>query len=154
MLPMKVMLRILAGLALATAATAEPTAAPPTFYRQLYPAAEYNPIQARPSLLDRISFRAVSPQALPLSARERENLAFNYLWLQRYRDDADYKEGGAALGKLLRMGIKSLYSTHKRPEQTQHRDPGDDTFSANFTTVEYRFHVREDQVDLRITYTY
>lgn len=138
---------------LTTLAQAQESQPQPAFHQQYQAIGLLHAAPTRTGIMDHFGYRAPDSHTLPLSRRQRDDLAFNYLWLQRYDGDYRDSQGGAALGRLLRMGVRSLYRSYN------HRGVvlvtrGDDEFTTHYAEIEYKVRLREDQVKLGIEYNY
>lgn len=134
---------------------AEAPPQPLAFYRQLYPESLANDGQHSDALLDRVGYHATLPDAgsTPLTRHETDDLAFNYLWMQQYQGDYRHQNGGAALGAIVRMGLKSLYRSHYGGG-TIHAGDGQDDVTSSFSGMDYNLRLNEDRVRLGIEYQF
>jgi hypothetical protein len=82
-----------------------------------------------------------------------QDLAFNYLWMLRYQTENPYKEGGAAAGKLIRMGVKALYKIYIG-DITYSDKLKDDEIGGALSTMDYRLRVSSDKVKFGLKYEF
>ena len=123
------------------------------FYQQLIKKSAFDRIGTNNSLLDKIvpHYDAFS---LPLSnSKQDDDLAFNYLWMQQYQLGYSHKNGGAAAGKLIRMGLKSLYKSYTNSNSVTNAAAEDD-FADKFSNMDYRLRVSGDKLKLGVKYSF
>lgn len=131
---------------LSLACHAEPLAATnvPAFYLQ--------PHNQDALLLQVMPHQRLS-DSLVARPEHKDDLAFNYLWLQQHRADYDYSDGGKAAGKVLRMGLKVLYHSYyghsNRPNALSN-----DAFSTAVSNIDYRLRISSDRVKLGVKYEF
>lgn len=126
--------------------------APTAFYLQYHRSAQ--PFDTRPSpdalqsmRLDGIRHATVYPHR-----HQRDDFDFNYLWLQQYQEGYDHRSGGAALGKILRMSIESLYRDyHGNSTRVDH---GDDDFASRYQEFDYKLRLSDDRIKFGIEYEF
>ncbi|WP_339339317.1 hypothetical protein [uncultured Oceanicoccus sp.] len=122
-----------------------------TFYRQLRANSAYKTDNGNKSLLARIMPDQVFLEPLT-NQKQADDLAFNYLWLQQQQQGYSQKNGGAAAGKLLRMGIKSLYKSYSGSSSINIGDESD--FVSSIHNVDYRLRLSSDKIKLGIEYEF
>ena len=121
------------------------------FYHQLRSS---NDSQYQPSingLLQRVMSSNPMFNAAPMDPDLDNELAFNYLWMQQQQQDYKHKDGGAAIGKLLRMSIKGLYKSYSGSTSISH---GDEDVSRRISAIDYRLRVSGDKVKLAMEYEF
>ena len=127
------------------------TAAAP-FYRQLRANTAGKTDNSNKSLLEQIMPDQVFLEPLIGTQKQADDLAFNYLWLQQQQQDYSRRDGGAAAGKLLRMGIKSLYKNYSGNNTINTSDESD--FDSSLYQFDYRLRLSGDKVKLGIEYEF
>ncbi|MGK0500044.1 MAG: hypothetical protein ACJAYG_001690 [Oceanicoccus sp.] len=85
-------------------------------------------------------------------ADQRQDLAFHYLWLQQHREDYSHKDGGAALGKILRLSLRALYNNHYGRKASSSEQSSDYSYSESH--MNYRLRVSSDRVRLGVKYEF
>lgn len=156
MFPSTGRLRVLSILLIITAgysgaACAE--AVTPPFYRQLYPDTHH--LHVSDDHTDAYAADQTSAVA-PIGFSVEENLdyQFNYLWVQQHQRNYDHHEGTAALGKLFRMGIKSLYQQYRGNGSAIKAGKGDDDITSELGGMEYKLRLNESKVSLGVDYSF
>lgn len=91
-------------------------------------------------------------QNLPTVGQD-DDLIFHYAWMQQYSDDYRYREGGAALGRMLRISAQSLYDQHLRRPRS-HQGGNDDIVDSFGSDVEYNLRMSGDEIKLGIEYDF
>ena len=122
------------------------------FYRQLLPADTDNRQSSAPNLLQQVTASDAMFDAFPTDREQDNDLAFNYLWMQQYQHGYEQKNGGAAVGRLLRMGVKSIYNayTGTTPSSTESRED----FTRSTADLDYRLRLSQDKVKFGIKYEF
>lgn len=82
-----------------------------------------------------------------------ETVDFNQLWIQQQQPNYRHKDGGAALGSLLRMGAKAFYHNYYGGKSIAVADTEED-FNGNQANLEYRLRVSDDEMKLNIEYDF
>ena len=137
----------------ASAVWADESGVPIAFYQQIYPTTNTGNDQQSDNLLRLVSHSDSHLTSMPLTRRQSDNLAFNYLWLQQYRDDYRHTDGGAALGRMLRMGLKTLYRNYYGGGSIR-AGSGDNDIAADYSGLGYNLRVNDDNVQLGIEYQF
>ena len=78
---------------------------------------------------------------------------FNYLWMQQYQPGYESREGTAALGKMLRIGIKTFYRNYRKSDVIRPGE-GDDDIASSYAGVDYKLRLNEERISLRIGYDF
>ena len=90
--------------------------------------------------------------------RDRTNkVDFNDLWIMQYQEDYDHKVGGAALGKILRMSLKSFYRNYRGVgtiNSNYNSSYQDDEFNGNYADIGYSLHLNSDRIRLGVEYQF
>lgn len=81
------------------------------------------------------------------------DLAFNYLWMQQYQSEYRHREGGAAAGKLLRMGIKTMLEVYTGHIST-HDNLIENNVTGTLSNMGYRVRLSSDNIKLRLEYEF
>lgn len=84
---------------------------------------------------------------------DTETVDFNQLWIQQHQPDYRYKDGGAALGRLLRMGAKAFYRNRYGGNNIALANAEED-FNGSQANVEYRLRVSGNEMQLKIEYDF
>ena len=84
---------------------------------------------------------------------EDPHLQFNTLWLQEGQQHYDYDEGGAAIGKLFRMGVKTWYRSY-RSANRESKLPDENGSGAVSNDVDYRVRLSSDKVKFQLNYEF
>jgi hypothetical protein len=85
--------------------------------------------------------------------QEDAHLLFNTLWLQESQQYYDYDEGGAAVGKLFRIGLKTWYRSY-RSANRQSNLPDENGSGAVSNDIDYRVRLSSDRVKLQFNYEF
>lgn len=136
-----------------TLADTLPATATTDFYQLLHSNSQPLNRYRNQSLLDQVmpEQRYLSkPVAHP---EHEDDLAFNYLWLQQHQDDYSHADGGAAAGKMFRMGIKALYRSYYGTQATANGVAEED-FTAAISRFDYRLRLSGDRVKLGVKYEF
>lgn len=88
----------------------------------------------------------------PSTVAEDDELAFHYLWMQQYQENYHHRDGGAAAGKILRMGVKALYKSYVNG--VIYSAQSNEDIEATISDLEYRLRVSGDKVKLGIEYEF
>ncbi len=154
------MLLILAGLLYSPMSKADklylsPSQATTTaFYQQFRQNSASKSSNHSKSLLEQVMPNRVLLEPLVDSHEHEDDLAFNYLWLQQHQQGYSHRDGGAAAGKLLRMGIKSLYKSYSGSSSINTNSNDESDFNSNVSQVDYRLRLSGDKVKLGIEYEF
>jgi hypothetical protein len=130
-----------------TASLNSSSAANQPFYRQLL----------RPGKKQQ-RFQAIKPwqhmfvSDAPAAQGQDRDLAFNYLWMQQYQPGYQQREGGAAVGKLLRMGVNSMYKSYTG-RNLNNSNPNAD-IGSTYSNVDYRVRLSGNKVKLGFKYEF
>lgn len=93
-----------------------------------------------------------------LVADDDAQLQFNMLWLRQYEEGYRYREGGAALGRLVRTYLKNAWrnyrSSHAQLLSAAPDENGSGGLGAFSTDMEYRLRWSDDEVTLGLEYRY
>lgn len=123
------------------------------FYHQLVKSkkGQYRPVYN--DLLSQVTDEQTLFMNTPPDLISDQDLAFNYLWMQRYQSEKHYKEGGAAAGKLVRMGVKALYKMYTG--QINYNDKlSDDDIRAPLSSMDYRLRLSSSKVKIGVKYEF
>ncbi len=124
-----------------------------TFYSQLHKSRAV-PESSTESLLDKVFPEAQFREGILASPEHEDDLAFNYLWLQQHRDDYQHHDGGRALGKILRLGVKAFYNARYGDGSGNIDSADSDSFSKRFTNMDYRLRLNGDNLRIGIEYSF
>lgn len=124
---------------------------PAPFYRQLQP--DIHPAVSKPQSTPTgfHPFPELIFGSPPSNPKLEKDLTFNYLWMQQYQQGYRRIEGGAAIGKLLRIGAKSLYRSYSGSGSIS---TSDDNFSDSVYDLDYNLRLSGDKVKLGIEYAF
>ena len=123
------------------------------FYAQLRNTTSSHPIQNN-DLLSTVAPRHLAIEGLmPASAAQDDDLAFNYLWMQQYQEGYDSRNGGAAVGKILRMGAKALYRNYYGNGSAATMNTGDD-FTSHMSNLDYHLRLSGDKINLGVAFEF
>ncbi|MEE8059306.1 MAG: hypothetical protein V3T17_15940 [Pseudomonadales bacterium] len=123
------------------------------FYKQLQRSGKDHYRPAQNSLLQQVMAPNLIFNASPTDPTQDNELAFNYLWMQQYQEGYGYKGGGAAMGKLLRMGVKNFYKSYTGSNAITGIG-ADDDIASRFSDLDYRLRLSSDRVKLGIEYEF
>ncbi len=121
------------------------------FHQQLLRLPKSNKASENNSLLQQVTASNVVFDATPIDRQVDDDLAFNYLWMQQYQQDYRHKKGSAAMGKLLRMGVKSIYNTYTGRQSNINSN---DDLNHSFSNMDYRLRLSGDKVKLGVEYAF
>lgn len=93
-------------------------------------------------------------RSVMLSSQESPNYLFNYLWVQQHQLDYDHHEGSAALGKLVRLGLKSFYQQYRGNSGSIQPGTGEDSLVSELGGVDYKLRLNGSKVSLGIDYNF
>lgn len=82
-----------------------------------------------------------------------QDLQFHRLWIQQHQDNYRSSSGGAAVGQILRMGIKSWYKSYV-DSHTSTQPANADNTGLFFTELNYRLRFSSKRVKLGIDYEF
>ena len=125
---------------------------PPSFYQQLRLNTASETGNSNKTLLEQVMPNRVFLEPLVASDEQADDLAFNYLWLQQHQEGYSRREGGSAAGKLLRMGIKSLYKNYSGNSSINTTSESD--FNSSLFEVDYRLRLSGDKVKFGVEYVF
>lgn len=93
-----------------------------------------------------------------LVADDDANLRFNLMWMQQFQPGYRSRQGGSAFGEIFRSYVKSAYKSYReRNAQSLSALPdenGSGRTSAFARDVDYNLKLTDDEVRLKIEYTY
>lgn len=135
----------------AMADDSQPALAP--FYTQLQNSYRLSDRSRELSLLQRVIPAQINFDTSPINAEEDDDLAFNYLWMQQHQQGYKHKNGGAAFGKLLRMGVKQWYQSY-RGNSSAGGNVTDEDITSTLSKMDYRLKVSGDKVKLGVEYEF
>ncbi|ARN75380.1 hypothetical protein [Oceanicoccus sagamiensis] len=124
------------------------------FYQQFRQTSSNRANNGSKSLLEQVMPKRVLLEPLVDTHDQEDDLAFNYLWLQQHQQGYSRREGGAAAGKLLRMGIKSLYKSYSGSGTINTNNHDDSDFKSKAADVDYRLRLSSDKVKLKVEYEF
>lgn len=81
------------------------------------------------------------------------HLEFNYLWMRQSQDHYRYSDGGAALGRLFRMGVKTWYKNYRDSNRNVNL-PNENGGGAISHDIDYRLRLSSDRVKLALEYEF
>lgn len=121
------------------------------FYRQLIRFKDhggYQPTRAFTVVTD-------ARQGNRLVAEDDPDLNFNMAWMDQFQPGYKSRNGGAALGVLLRGYARSLFESYRGNNQGNSLIPNADDESLNFGgDVEYDLRLKSDEVLVGVKYTF
>ncbi len=141
-------LLLCAALGYSNRSTAEVIVPNTPFYYQLHQFKSGNIQADQSSLLNKISLDTNTFNAIPMTRNQEDDLAFNYLWMQQYQQDYEYKDGGAAIGKLLRMGLKSMYRRNNASLSSEN------DFSSSYSSFDYHLRLSGNKFKIGLEYDF
>ena len=93
-----------------------------------------------------------------LVAEDDTNLRFNLMWMQQFQPGYKSRQGGSAFGEIFRSYVKSAYKSYRdRNAQALSALPdenGSGRASAFTRDVDYNLKLTDDEVRLKVQYTY
>jgi hypothetical protein len=93
-----------------------------------------------------------------LVAEDDADLRFNLMWMQQFQPGYKARQGGSAFGELFRSYVKRAYKSYRdRNAQTMAILPdenGSVRSSAFSRDVDYNLKLTDDEVRLKVEYTY
>lgn len=124
------------------------------FYRQLIDLQQptgYSPTRTFTVIVD-------GERGNRLVASDDADLQFNLMWLDQFHPDYRYRDGGGAIGLLLRSYLRQLYDDgrQQRSVGAGYVPDGDvDVNIGNFGgEMEYHLRLKDDEVNVRFEYLY
>ena len=81
------------------------------------------------------------------------HLEFNYLWMRQSQNHYRYSDGGAAVGRLFRMGMKTWYKNYRNNNKNVDlpNENGGGSFGSD---IDYRLRVSSNRVKLALEYEF
>jgi hypothetical protein len=93
-----------------------------------------------------------------LVAEDDTNLRFNLMWMQQFQPGYKARHGGSAFGQIFRSYVKTAYKSYReRNAQAMSALPDENgsVRTSSFTRdVDYNFKLTDDEVRLKVEYTY
>ena len=93
-----------------------------------------------------------------LVASDDADLQFNLMWLDQYQPNYRQREGGGAIGLLLRSYLRQLYDDGRQQHSVSSGYAPDGDVDVNFGNfggeMEYHLRPKDDEVNLRFEYSY
>jgi hypothetical protein len=93
-----------------------------------------------------------------LVAEDDPDLQFNVLWLDQYQDGYKTRDGGSALGYMLREYLKSAYKSYRERNAQRLSALPDEKGNGSITGFEGEMHYRlrwsDDEVKVGVEYNY
>lgn len=88
-----------------------------------------------------------------LAVENAPHLEFNYLWMRQNQDHYRYSDGGAAIGRLFRMGVKTWYKNYRNSNKNVGL-PNENGGGSINTNIDYRLRLSSDRVKLALEYEF
>ncbi len=102
--------------------------------------------------------------ALPMTATDTldnyimdpqdNNAEFNALWLKQYQPGNKTRVGGAALGKLFRMGFREVYKGFRNKGHISQKLPDENGRGSVASGTKYRVRLSSDTLKFRVEYKF
>lgn len=121
------------------------------FYRQFIRFGDHNGYQPTRTFTIVID----AEQGSRLVAEDDPDLDFNMAWMDQFQPGYKSRNGGAALGVLLRGYARSLFESYRSNNQGGGVTPGTEDTDINFgNDVEYDLRLKSDEVRVGVKYAF
>lgn len=88
-----------------------------------------------------------------LAVSNDPHLEFNYLWMRQNQDNYRYSDGSAAIGKLLRMRMKTWYKSYRASNKNIGL-PNENGGGSIGYDVDYRVRLSSNRIKLALEYEF
>ena len=88
-----------------------------------------------------------------MAMEDDPHLQFNYLWMRQNQDHYRYSDGGAAIGRLFRMGVKTWYKSYRDSNKNSSL-PNENGGGSISRDVDYRLRLSSDKVKVAFEYEF
>ena len=101
--------------------------------------------------LPMISIDPINPELMTVNSDD--NARFNAAWMMQQQPGSKNREGGAAIGKLLRMSFKSAYKGFRNSGKISQAMP-DEEGNGAVANMDYKVRLNSNAIKFRLKYQF